>query len=110
MTEESLPEQSDSEESEKTEKEEKAGKLRWYVVHAYSGFEAYIMEALQKRIKFEGKEKYFGEIMVPKEQTIDLEITIEQALRFFVSGGVVAPDQQQAAALPALDSQHREKN
>jgi uncharacterized membrane protein len=49
-------------------------------------------------------------IMVPKEQTIDLEITIEQALRFFVSGGVVAPEQQQAAALPAPDSQHREKN
>jgi uncharacterized membrane protein len=30
-------------------------------------------------------------IMVPKEQTIDLDITIEEALRFTVSAGVIAP-------------------
>ena len=35
------------EESAEQVKAEKAPKLRWYVVHAYSGFEAYVMEALQ---------------------------------------------------------------
>jgi uncharacterized membrane protein len=35
-------------------------------------------------------------IMVPKKQTIDLDMTIEEALRFTVSGGVIAPGQKQA--------------
>ncbi len=40
-------------------------------------------------------------IMVPKKQTIDLDMTIEQALRFTVSGGVIAPGKEAAgAALP----------
>jgi len=48
-------------------------------------------------------------IMVPKEQTIDLDITIEEALRFTVSGGVIVPSNEQAAALPKADSQSKEK-
>jgi len=48
-------------------------------------------------------------IMVPKEQTIDLDITIEEALRFTVSGGLIAPSNEQVAALPKADSQSKEK-
>lgn len=39
-------------------------------------------------------------IVVPKEQTIALEMTIEEAFRFAVSAGVIAPDRQEAVALP----------
>jgi uncharacterized membrane protein len=39
-------------------------------------------------------------IIVPKEQTIALEMTIEEAFRFAVSAGVVAPDRDDAMALP----------
>jgi len=40
-------------------------------------------------------------IMVPKEQTIELDMTIEEAFRFVVSGGVVTPDSKQMwAGLP----------
>lgn len=39
-------------------------------------------------------------IVVPKEQTIALEMTIEEAFRFAVSAGVIAPDRDDAAALP----------
>ena len=45
-------------------------------------------------------------IMVPKEQTIDLDMTIEEALRFAVSGGVIAPGTEHAAALPDADSKN----
>jgi uncharacterized membrane protein len=38
-------------------------------------------------------------IMVPKKQTIELDMTIEEALRFAVSAGVIAPDRERAAAL-----------
>jgi len=48
-------------------------------------------------------------IMVPKEQTIDLDMTIEEALRFAVSGGVIAPGNEQVAALPKVDSQSKEE-
>ncbi len=48
-------------------------------------------------------------IMVPRKQTIDLDMTIEEALRFTVSGGVVAPGQKQGVpALPEPDSESQE--
>jgi uncharacterized membrane protein len=48
-------------------------------------------------------------IMVPRKQTIDLDMTIEEALRFTVSGGVIAPGQKQrVAALPEPDSENQE--
>jgi uncharacterized membrane protein len=37
-------------------------------------------------------------IMVPKKQTIELDMTVEEALRFAVSGGVIAPSGERAAA------------
>lgn len=47
-------------------------KLRWYVVQVYSGFEAYVSEALRKRIKDAGLEDRFGEILVPKEKVVEM--------------------------------------
>jgi len=38
-------------------------------------------------------------IMVPKKQTIELDMTIEEALRFTVSAGVIAPGSERAAIL-----------
>jgi len=43
-------------------------------------------------------------ITVQKKQTIDLDMTIEQALRFIVSGGVITPGSEYAAALPKTGS------
>jgi len=39
-------------------------------------------------------------IMVPKEQTIALDMTVEEAFRFTISAGVIAPDSQRRPALP----------
>lgn len=39
-------------------------------------------------------------IVVPKEQTIALDMTIEEAFRFAISAGVIAPDDQRLMALP----------
>jgi len=39
-------------------------------------------------------------IMVQRKQTIELDMTIEEALRFAVSAGVIAPDSERTAALP----------
>jgi len=48
-------------------------------------------------------------IMVPKKQTIDLDMTIEDALRFAVSAGVITPTSEQMAALPKVDSQSKKE-
>jgi uncharacterized membrane protein len=47
-------------------------------------------------------------ITVQKRQTIDLDMTVEEALRFIVSGGVITPDNELGTAvLPEPDSQDK---
>jgi len=46
-------------------------------------------------------------IMVPKKQTIELDMTVEEAFRFTISGGVITPGSKWAAtALPRADSKY----
>lgn len=47
--------------------------LKWYVVHTYSGFEHKVKTNLEERIKTLGQEKYYGKILVPTEQVIELK-------------------------------------
>ena len=44
----------------------------WYVVHAYSGFEAQVKRSLEERIKRYGMEDKFGEILVPTEEVVEM--------------------------------------
>ena len=46
--------------------------LRWYVVHAYSGFEQQVIRSLDERIKLAGMEDKFGEILVPTEEVVEM--------------------------------------
>jgi len=46
--------------------------LNWYIVHTYSGFENRVKLALQEKIKSLGKEEFFGQIIVPTEQVVEL--------------------------------------
>src|SRR5580698_10248128 len=45
---------------------------RWYVVHAYSGFEQQVRKALTERVVREGMEEKFGEILVPTEEVVEM--------------------------------------
>lgn len=47
-------------------------KQNWYVVQAYSGYENYVVQALQERIRLEGLQNNFSEIMVPTEEVIEM--------------------------------------
>jgi len=48
--------------------------LRWYVVHAYSNFENKVKQALEERIKRDGLEEYFGKILVPTEEVVEMRM------------------------------------
>ena len=44
----------------------------WYILHTYSGFEEQVKAALEERIKNAGQEEFFGEILVPTEQVVEM--------------------------------------
>ena len=46
--------------------------LRWYVVHAYSGFENQVKRSLQERVQRFGMQEKFGEILVPMEEVVEM--------------------------------------
>ena len=47
--------------------------MRWYVVHAYSGFEKSVMRNLIERIERAGMKDRFGEILVPVEEVVEMK-------------------------------------
>jgi transcriptional antiterminator NusG len=46
--------------------------MRWYVVHAYSGFENQVVRSLKERIKLYNMEDKFGEVLVPTEEVVEM--------------------------------------
>jgi len=45
---------------------------RWYVVHAYSGYEKSVMRTLLERIKLHEMEEKFGDVLVPTEEVVEM--------------------------------------
>ena len=45
---------------------------KWYILHTYSGFEEKAKTAMQERIKNADQEEFFGEILVPTEQVVEM--------------------------------------
>lgn len=46
--------------------------MRWYVVHAYSGFENQVKRALGERIERFGMQDKFGQVLVPTEEVVEM--------------------------------------
>ena len=46
---------------------------RWYVVHAFSGFEKQVQRSMAERIARAGMEDMFGEILVPTEEVVEMK-------------------------------------
>ena len=46
---------------------------RWYVIHAFSGFEKQVQRSLLERIARAGMEDVFGEILVPTEEVVEMK-------------------------------------
>jgi transcriptional antiterminator NusG len=47
-------------------------KKRWYVVKVQSGREESIKEAIERRVKIEGLDEYFGQIIIPVERVTEM--------------------------------------
>ncbi|BCO09983.1 transcription termination/antitermination protein NusG [Desulfolithobacter dissulfuricans] len=44
----------------------------WYIVHTHTGYEDKVKATLEERIRSAGLEEYFGEILVPTEQVVEM--------------------------------------
>jgi transcriptional antiterminator NusG len=49
------------------------GDMHWYILKVQSNREDSISETLKRRIMLQGMEKWFGEVVVPKEQVTDFK-------------------------------------
>ena len=45
---------------------------RWYVIHAYSGFEGQVKRSLEERVKRAELDEHFGDILVPTEEVVEM--------------------------------------
>lgn len=45
---------------------------KWFVVHAYSGYEKHVSRALQERVDLSAFSECFGEILVPTEEVVEM--------------------------------------
>jgi len=52
---------------------ESGGKKRWYVIQAYSGYEKRVKTQIEEKIKLEGLEHFFGKILVPTEEVVEMK-------------------------------------
>ena len=46
--------------------------MRWYVVHAYSGFEKAVARSLKERIELSPFKEYFDDVLVPTEEVVEM--------------------------------------
>lgn len=59
--------------------------MRWYVVHAYSGFEKSVLKALKERVERSDLQHMFGQILVPVEEVMEVKNgkRVETERKFF---------------------------
>ena len=80
---------------------------RWYVVHAYSGFEKSVAQALRDRIvRFEMQDR-FGDVLVPTEEEVEMRSGQKRRSerKFFPGYVLVQISTHDEAGIPRIDSE-----
>ena len=80
---------------------------RWYVVHAYSGFEKSVAQALRDRIARMGMEERFGDVLVPTEEVIEMRAGQKRRSerKFFPGYVLVQIATHDEAGIPRMDNE-----
>jgi len=80
---------------------------RWYVVHAYSGFEKSVAQSLRERIVRAGMEDRFGDVLVPTEEVMEMRSGQKRRSerKFFPGYVLVQIATHSEAGIPRMDSE-----
>jgi transcriptional antiterminator NusG len=78
---------------------------RWYVVHAYSGFEHQVQRALDSRIARAEMQDKFGQVLVPTEEVIEMRAGQKRKSerKFFPGYVLVQIETHEDAGIPRID-------
>ena len=81
--------------------------MRWYVVHAYSGFEKSVAQALRDRIARAEMEERFGEVLVPTEEVVEMRAGQKRRSerKFFPGYVLVQISTHNEDGIPRIDSE-----
>jgi transcriptional antiterminator NusG len=80
---------------------------RWYVVHAYSGFEKTVAQALRERIVRNEKQELFGDVLVPTEEVVEMRGGQKRRSerKFFPGYVLVQIETHEENGIPRIDSE-----
>ncbi|NIJ67963.1 transcription termination/antitermination protein NusG [Xanthomonas sp. 60] len=80
---------------------------RWYVVHAYSGFEKSVAQALRDRIAREEKQDLFGDVLVPTEEVVEMRAGQKRRSerKFFPGYVLVQIETHDEGGIPRIESE-----
>ena len=80
---------------------------RWYVVHAYSGFEHQVQRALDTRIARAEMQDKFGQVLVPTEEVIEMRAGQKRKSerKFFPGYVLVQIVTHDEGGIPRIDSE-----
>ncbi|ODS61267.1 MULTISPECIES: transcription termination/antitermination protein NusG [unclassified Arenimonas] len=80
---------------------------RWYVVHAYSGFEHQVQRALDTRIARAGMQEKFGQVLVPTEEVVEMRggQKRKSERKFFPGYVLVQIETTDEAGIPRIDDE-----
>ena len=83
------------------------GDKRWYVVHAYSGFEKSVAQALRDRIVRTEMQDKFGEVLVPTEEVVEMRSGQKRRSerKFFPGYVLVQIVTHDEGGIPRMDSE-----
>ena len=84
-----------------------AANKRWYVVHAYSGFEKTVAQALRDRIVRAEMQDRFGDVLVPTEEVVEMRSGQKRRSerKFFPGYVLVQIATRDEAGIPRIDSE-----
>lgn len=80
---------------------------RWYVVHAYSGFENQVKRALDERVARAAMQDRFGDVLVPTEEVVEMRAGQKRKSerKFFPGYVLVQIETQDENGIPRIDSE-----
>ena len=80
---------------------------RWYVVHAYSGFEHQVQRALDTRIARAGMQEKFGQVLVPTEEVVEMRggQKRKSERKFFPGYVLVQIETSEENGIPRIDDE-----